>query len=41
MVRAVDIKYYAIEPLDEIVGTKKITRGQVMKKVWKYIDKRT
>lgn len=40
MVRAVDIKYYAIEPLDEIVGTKKITRGQVMKKVWKYIDKK-
>ena len=40
MVRAVDMKYYALEPLDKIVGTKKITRGQAMKKVWKHIDKK-
>lgn len=39
MVRAVDIKYYALEPLDKIAGKKPITRGQLGKKLWKHIDK--
>jgi chromatin remodeling complex protein RSC6 len=40
MVRAIDMKYYALEPLNEIVGNKKITRGQVMKKLWNHIHKK-
>lgn len=40
MVRAIDIKYYALEPLNEIVGNSKMTTGKITQKVWKYIDKK-
>ena len=39
MVRAVDIKYKASGPLKDIVGSKAMTRGQIVKKVWAHIKK--
>jgi hypothetical protein len=42
MVRAVDIKYYVDEPLNEIkgIGNKAHTRGQIASKVWAHITKK-
>ena len=41
MVRAIDIKYYVDEPLNEIkgIGNKKLKRGQIQQKVWAHIGK--
>jgi chromatin remodeling complex protein RSC6 len=38
MVRAIDMKYKATGPLADIVGTRAMKRGQMMKKIWKEID---
>mgnify|MGYP001330600709 FL=1 len=38
MVRAIDMKYKATGPLADIVGTRPMKRGQMMKKIWKEID---
>ena len=38
MVRAIDMKYKATGPLADIVGTRKMKRGQMMKAIWKEID---
>ena len=35
MVRAIDMKYKATGPLADIVGTRAMKRGQMMKKIWK------
>lgn len=37
MVRAIDIKYKASGPLKDIVGSKAMTRGQIVKKMWAHI----
>jgi len=39
MVRATDIKYKTTGPLQDIVGKKAMTRGQIVKKVWAHIKK--
>ena len=41
MVAATKIKYYVLEPLNEIkgIGNKSHTRGQIVKKVWAHIKK--
>jgi len=38
MVRAIDMKYKATGPLADIIGTRKMTRGQMMRAIWKEID---
>tara|TARA_Y100000004_G_scaffold37566_1_gene40295 strand:+ start:121 stop:423 length:303 start_codon:yes stop_codon:yes gene_type:complete len=42
MVAATKIKYYALEPLNEIsgIGNKAHTRGQIVKKVWAHIKRK-
>ena len=38
MVRATEMKYKATGPLADIIGTRKMTRGQMMRAIWKEID---
>ena len=42
MVRAIDIKYYVDEPLNEIkgIGNKALKRSQIISKVWDHINKK-
>ena len=37
--RATDMKYKASGPLADIIGTRSMKRGAVIKKVWNYIKK--
>jgi len=39
MVRAVDMKYTPTGPLADMIGSKSLTRGQAMRKIWDYIKK--